>query len=75
MKIQLLPSLISFFFKTELFICIFARGKCPIAKGFIDACVFNSVMQALTVDLQEKSIKIIIIIIIIILLLLLLLLL
>ena len=37
------------FFKTELFIYIFARGKCPIAKGFIDACVVDSVMQALTV--------------------------
>jgi len=46
------------FFSTELFICIFAPGECPISKGFIDACVFDSVMQALTVDLQEKSIKI-----------------
>ena len=48
----------TFFFKTELFICIFAPGECPISKGFIDACVFDSVMQAPTVDLQEKSIKI-----------------
>ena len=50
--------ILTFFFKTELFICIFAPGECPISKGFIDACVFDSVMQALTVDLQEKSIKI-----------------
>ena len=64
-----------FFKKTELFICIFARGRCPIAKGFIDACVFDSVMQALTVDLQEKSIKIIIMILLLLLLLFLLLLL
>ena len=62
----MLSSLIYFFSKLNclfLFVYLFARGKCPIAKGFIDTCVFHSVMQALTVDLQEKSIKIIVIII------------
>ena len=52
MKIKLPSSFIYFFSKLNclIYICIFARGECPIAKGFIDPCVFDSVMQALTVE-------------------------